>query len=195
MPTGQPESSLEPPVLLLAMPQVADPFFHRSVVLLAFHDDEGSFGLILNRPTDIKLQEVLDGMQIPWHGDPGALAYFGGPVQPQVGTILYAPTGNGGDGASTPILPGVEMSQDVSALEDLARKPPTSFRLFLGYAGWGSDQLLDEILRNDWLTAPPRRELLFDENPERLWESAVRSVGVDPATLPSWTAEEGTETN
>jgi putative AlgH/UPF0301 family transcriptional regulator len=80
---GEPtDDGLATPVLLVAMPQVLDPFFHRSVVLLLHHDDEGSFGLIVNRTTGITLAEILDGMDIEWQGPRDALAYFGGPVQP-----------------------------------------------------------------------------------------------------------------
>src|SRR4029453_13892232 len=84
-------SDLSTPVLLMAMPQVLDPFFHRSVVLLLHHEDEGSFGLIVNRPTGIKVSEILQGMDVGWRGREEAVAYFGGPVQPQLGTVLFAP--------------------------------------------------------------------------------------------------------
>ena len=68
-----------------------------------------------------------------------------------------------------------------------ASHPPSSFRLFLGYAGWSAGQLVEEILRNDWLTAPVQEELIFVAEPERAWDAALSSVGVDPAALPSWT--------
>src|SRR5215203_5454482 len=84
-------SDLITPVLLMAMPQVLDPFFHRSVVLLLHHEDEGSFGFILNRPTGIKVSEILKGMDVGWEGREGVVAYFGGPVQPQLGTVLFSP--------------------------------------------------------------------------------------------------------
>src|SRR5437016_11673551 len=84
-------SDLSPPVLLLAMPQVLDPFFHRSVVLLIHHEEEGSVGFILNRPTGIKVGEILKGMEVHWEGPDGAVAHFGGPVHPNTGTVLFAP--------------------------------------------------------------------------------------------------------
>ena len=58
-------------------------------MLLVHHDDEGSFGLILNRPTELKIADVLKGMKIDWGGNPEALAFFGGPVRPQLGTVIY----------------------------------------------------------------------------------------------------------
>ena len=90
------DSDLTTPVLLMAMPQVLDPFFHRSVVLLLHHEDEGSFGFIVNRPTGIKVGEILKGMDVGWRGREEAVAYFGGPVQPQLGTVLFAPVLAGG---------------------------------------------------------------------------------------------------
>src|ERR1700689_133937 len=84
-------ATLETPVLLLAMPQVLDPFFHRSVVLLVRHEDEGSLGFIVNRPTGIRVSEILKGMEIGWQGREDTVAFFGGPVQPSLGTVLFGP--------------------------------------------------------------------------------------------------------
>ncbi len=182
-------SELTAPVLLLAMPQVLDPFFHRSVVLLAHHEEGGSFGFIINRPTGIRVSEILSGMDVPWRGRDEAVAYFGGPVQPQLGTVLWSPEGAPplAETASE-IVPGVSITQHIGDLSTLAERPPVRFRLILGYAGWGSGQLLDEILRNDWLTAPVDTDLIFSAEPEGVWASGLRSVGVDPAALPSWTS-------
>jgi putative transcriptional regulator len=181
-------SDLSTPVLLMAMPQVLDPFFHRSVVLLLHHEEEGSFGFILNRPTGIKVSEILKGMDVGWSGREEAVAYFGGPVQPNLGTVLFAPVlpdGNPEDTA-TEVLPGVALTQHIGDLSRLAEAPPEQFRLILGYAGWGEGQLMEEILRNDWLTAPASSELIFAPDPEQVWGAALRSVGIDPTVLPSW---------
>jgi putative transcriptional regulator len=181
-------SDLSTPVLLMAMPQVLDPFFHRSVVLLLHHEDEGSFGFILNRPTGIKVSEILKGMDVGWSGRQEAVAYFGGPVQPNLGTVLFAPLAPDGDpeDTATEVLPGVALTQHIGDLSRLAEAPPDRFRLILGYAGWGEGQLMEEILRNDWLTAPASSELIFAPDPEQIWGAALRSVGIDPAVLPSW---------
>lgn len=181
-------SDLVTPVLLMAMPQVLDPFFHRSVVLLLHHEDEGSFGFILNRPTGIKVREILKGMEVGWSGGEEAVAYFGGPVQPQLGTVLFAPVlaESGPEDTATEVLPGVALTQHIGDLSRLAEAPPDQFRLILGYAGWGEGQLMAEIVRNDWLTAPASSDLIFAPDPEQVWDAALRSVGIDPAVLPSW---------
>jgi putative transcriptional regulator len=181
-------SDLTTPILLMAMPQVLDPFFHRSVVLLLHHEDEGSFGFILNRPTGIKVSEILKGMEVDWAGRAEAVAYFGGPVQPQLGTVLFSPVLAESDPEDTAseVIPGVALTQHIGDLSRLAEAPPDQFRLILGYAGWGEGQLMQEILRNDWLTAPVSGELIFAPDPEQVWGAALRSVGIDPAVLPSW---------
>ncbi len=179
---------IDPPMLLAAMPQVRDPIFHRSVVLLLHHDDEGSFGLIINRPTELLVTDILESMEIEWAGSREALAYFGGPVRPQLGTVLCsAPSDAQGLSAAAEIWPGVATTQHFGDLAVLAKDPPPHLRLVLGYAGWGEEQLMKEILRNDWLTAPVQDELIFHSQPADAWERTLQSVGVNPATLPSWT--------
>ncbi len=174
------------------MPQVADPFFHKSVILLLAHEDEGSFGFIVNRRTELKVAEILSDLKLPWGGGVEDLAQFGGPVQPQVGTVLFAAAGDELPPleAATEVFPGIHLTQHMGELATLAGRPPQRFRLLLGYAGWGSGQLVSEILRNDWLIAPVDPDLVFGGATEAVWEAAVSSVGVDPSTLPAWTATE-----
>lgn len=185
-------SGIETPTLLVATPQVQDPFFDHSVVLLLHHDDEGSFGFNLNRPTDLSIQEVLDGLEIPWKGGPESQAYFGGPVQPQLGSVLFRSSENEPlpdprmMATAAEVCPGIRMTQHVDDLALLASQPPPGFRLYLGYAGWGTGQLVDEILRNDWIIVPVINDLLFSSDPQGLWSHALRAAGVDPQTLPSW---------
>ncbi|MGE5233987.1 MAG: YqgE/AlgH family protein [Acidobacteriota bacterium] len=189
-------ADLKTPIILLAMPQVADPFFHKGVVLLLAHEEAGSFGFVINRQTGLLLSEVLKGLELAWGGDASAYAFVGGPVQPQLGTVLF---GTGTVELGRPvseILPGVGISQHLGDLETLAKSPPPAFKLLLGYAGWGAGQLVEEILRNDWLTAPATPDLVFATDPGQIWDAALRRVGIDPASLPSWTlAGDDTEAN
>ncbi|HEY2739123.1 MAG TPA: YqgE/AlgH family protein [Thermoanaerobaculia bacterium] len=187
-------SDLVAPVLLVAMPQVLDPFFHRSVVLLIQHEEEGSLGFIVNRVTGIKIDEILQGMDVGWQGSGEVVAHFGGPVQPQIGTVLFSP-GPVETEAATEVHPGIALTQHIGDLVRLAEMPPPQFRLLLGYSGWGAGQLIEEILRNDWLTAPVHSDLIFAADPDQVWAAALRSVGVDPAVLPSWTPDGGGETS
>jgi len=112
-------SDLQVPVLLVAMPQVLDPYFHHSVVLLVHHDDDGSFGFILNRATGIRISEILQGMELKWQGDPEAFAFFGGPVQPQLGSVLCSTESEDPPSeelSGTEIASGVYMTQHVGDL-------------------------------------------------------------------------------
>lgn len=217
-------STLETPLLLLAMPQVQDPFFHKSVVLLVhFEEGQGSLGFIVNRPLELTIAEILEDLEISWQGDPEARAFFGGPVSSEMGTLVYresdlfdgsgeesasadaasadaaeSPDGDGANGAgangsgraggangST-----MSFSQSVGDLDLVAHLEPGDYRLFFGYAGWGEGQLEEEILRNDWLIAPAREDLIFCDDPETAWRQAVQSVGIDPDQLPAWTSQE-----
>lgn len=180
--------NLETPVLLAAMPQIMDPFFDHSVILLVDHQEEGSFGLIVNRPTELTINEVLEGLDIEWQGDPDAMTHFGGPVQPQLGTILFRPDGGAPasmEQTSLEVSPGIHITQHIGDLSAIAERPPRSFRMLLGYAGWSGGQLEEEIARNDWLIAPIDDQILFET--EDLWTRVLGSLGIDPETLPSWT--------
>jgi putative transcriptional regulator len=175
-------------VLLLAMPQVVDPFFRRSVVLLLAHEEGGSFGFIVNRETELKVADILRDLELAWEGPPETLARFGGPVQPQVGSVLFAADEELPDlPSASEVSPGIRVTQNLTELGRLAVRPPTRFCLLLGYAGWGPGQLVAEILRNDWLTAPVDPALVFAEAATDAWERGLRSVGVDPESLPAWT--------
>ncbi len=190
---------LEPPVLLLATPRVLDPFFHKSVVLLLQHGDEGSLGFIINRATDIRVAEILDGLEVPWNGDAEAAAYFGGPVQPQLGTVLFRATEvdpiTVDRDTATELVPGLLMTQHVGSLATLASQPPGFFRLVLGYSGWGEGQLIEELARNDWLIALPTDELLYETSPETIWSRALEELGVEPDSLAVWGGDSETSVN
>lgn len=185
-----PTADLETPLLLAAMPQIQDPFFSHSVVLLIDHQPEGSFGLIINRPTELPVREVLDGLRIEWKGAEDAMTHFGGPVQPQMGTVLFHDETVGSTAvgeSSLEITPGIRLTQHIGDLSAIAAQPPSAFRLLLGYAGWGQGQLEQELERNDWLVAPLDVELLFSSDTQGVWNRVLDSLDIDPVTLPAWT--------
>ena len=187
---------LETPSLLIAMPQVLDPFFSRAVVLLAALEEGGeggSLGFVVNRPSQLKVDEVLRELDIEWLGGSDAPAFVGGPVQPEVGTVLLSLDGLTGleaDGI-TQIAPGVGATQNILALRTLARRAPDHMRLLLGHAGWAPGQLMQELTRSDWLTAPVEESIVFSREPKGAWSAALASLGIDPGALPSWTSGDG----
>ncbi len=184
-------SDLTAPSLIVAMPQVLDPFFHRSVVLLTAHEDDGSQGFVINRPTDLQIDRILEDMEIDWNGGADVPAFMGGPVHPQVGTILYLDEVPLYEDESIEIVPGLYCTQSIEVLRAFANSPPPQMRLVLGYAGWRPGQLLEEVQRHDWITAPLSSDFVFSNDPDEVWEKAVHSAGMDPSALPNWTDDAG----
>jgi putative transcriptional regulator len=179
------DSSLAP-TLLLAMPQMVDPNFARSVVLLCKHEREGAMGLVVNRRTDTRAADMVV-LDPPPKRDSGLEIWVGGPVEPQRGWLLlgYDP----GTAESLHIGEGMYLSASADVLrriiedgEDSA-KGALQHRFLLGYAGWGGGQLESELAASAWLTADVSKDLVFRTDPERMWETAIRSLGIDPYAL------------
>lgn len=173
------------PTLLVAMDSILDPNFRRTVVLMLYHsEDEGGFGLVLNRETDVSVASLCETIEIPWNGSDDAHVDWGGPVQPDHGWVLL-----GDDGVQSlevePVARGIRFSRSQNVLTEAASHPPPHFRIFLGYAGWDSGQLEREIAEGSWLVVPVDRHLVFETDAEQLWGAAVRSLGIEPATLVS----------
>ena len=171
------------PGLLLAMPQLPDPNFQRSVVLMIEHHGLGSFGLVVNRPTALPVVEVLTELEIGWHGSGDAVVWSGGPVEPQRGCVLYPRPPGGDPEQAVDVVPGIALSTSPDQLRELADDPPDHLRFLLGYAGWGPGQLEREMSEGSWLVAPATPELVFETPCERMWEAAIESLGIDPTTL------------
>jgi putative transcriptional regulator len=170
------------PTLLLAMPQMTDPNFARSVVLLCRHESEGAMGLVVNRRTTTKVSSVVE-LDPPLRTESPLEIWVGGPVEPERGWLLlgYDP------GAGETITVGRELHLSASAhvLRQLmeAANPSEESRFLLGYAGWSGGQLESELTASAWLTAPVSKAIIFGTPPERMWETAIRSLGVDPYAL------------
>ena len=171
------------PGLLLAMPQLGDPNFSRAVVLMIEHADSGSFGLIVNRQTQLPVMRVLEDLDITWNGKSDVLVWQGGPVMPQSGWLVHEPTDLIDPTDSVEVAPGIVLSTSNEQLQQLAKRPPHSMRFVMGYAGWGAGQLASELSEGAWLSAEATPEVVFHCEPERMWETAIRSLGIDPAAL------------
>jgi putative transcriptional regulator len=170
------------PALLLSMPQLIDPNFHKSVVLLCEHEPEGAFGLIVNRPSDIAAAAAvrLD----PPVDQPNELPLLlGGPVEPQRGWILTAQppehVEHRGLGA------GLFLSASPVLLRRalMARPLPKRTHVLAGYAGWGPGQLDTELAESAWLIMPVELDLIFEIPAAASWEMAIRRLGADPHLL------------
>ena len=170
------------PTLLLSMPQLVDPNFARSVVLLCEHAPEGAFGLVVNRPSDISAAEAVR-LEPPIQ-DPNDLPLLiGGPVDPQRGWILTAHPPDGVE--SKGVGAGLYLSASPVLLRRvlMARPLPKRTHVLAGYAGWGPGQLDAELAQSAWLTLPVELDLIFEIPAAASWEMAIRRLGADPHLL------------
>ena len=171
------------PGLLIAMPQLRDPNFDRSVVLMIEHRTEGSFGLVINRPTRTPIGDLLRSIDVDWQGTARDVAWSGGPVQPETGWILHEKA-DGLDSLGTrEILPGLFITSAPDALRELAKHPPRRVRFLLGYSGWGPAQLERELTETAWVNSDVDADFLFDTPAEQMWEAALRRMKVTPGAL------------
>lgn len=171
------------PSLLVAMSVIVDPNFRRSVVLMLEHDPEqGALGLVVNRASDFPMERLCADLGLDWRGDAEHLVDWGGPVQQETGWVLLGDEG-AAEVDAVALHPGIHWSRSRDALALVAARPALRSRIFLGYAGWGAGQLEREIAEGSWLVVPVTPSLVFECEKDALWEHAVRSLGIEPATL------------
>ena len=169
------------PALLLSMPQLDDPNFKHTVVLLCQHTTEGAWGLVLNRPTTTPAAQAVK-MDPPIDADNGLELWVGGPVEPERGCILLGEDPH--DDEAVEICEGVFISGSATLLRRLMEgQVPARTRLLMGYAGWGPGQLDAELRESAWLISDVATDLIFDVSAGAMWEAAIRRLGADPAAL------------
>ncbi len=171
---------------LIAMPGLADPNFSHAVAYICEHTKEGAMGIVINRPSELTLGEVLEhiGIDPSPRVDLSASIYEGGPVQPEHGFVVHAPVGAWDSSLKVTDDIAVTTSRDV--LSAIAHGEGPKRHLFaLGYAGWGAGQLEDEIANNAWLSGPADPAILFETGPEQRWTAAAALLGVDVNLLSS----------
>lgn len=170
------------PILLLSMPQMADPNFTRAVVLLCDYTEEGAFGLVVNRPMAEPAWTLIK-TEPPVRVDPNLRLWIGGPVDPQRTWVLMAEP-QGPDDEQREICPGLLLSVSHDLTLQLLQSPPSSkSRVVVGYAGWGPGQLDQELAASSWLTLDVDPHLIFSVPADRMWETAIRRLGADPSAL------------
>lgn len=166
--------------LLVALPTLTDPLFARTVALLCQHGEEGAMGVVVNRPSDYALGEVLRQMGIDCE-DPALLeqrVLAGGPVHPERGFVIH--DGTRGWDSSLAIADGLYVTTSRDILEAIASgEGPDHATVALGCAGWGGGQLEQELAENSWLTAPVQPGILYSLPLEQRWQAAAGGIGVD----------------
>ncbi|HMD63282.1 MAG TPA: YqgE/AlgH family protein [Stellaceae bacterium] len=160
--------------LLIAAPTIGDPRFAHTVILVVRHDNEGAFGIVINRPVGERPIAAL--LEATGDNDPGVggnvRVFAGGPVQPELGFVVHSAEYRR---AETVAVDGrVAMTASRQILLDIGHNQGPEKSLFaLGYAGWGPGQLDGELARHDWYTAPEEPKLLFDDDRDHLWDEAM----------------------
>ncbi len=169
------------PGFLIATPQLQDPNFEKAVVLMIQHSDEGSMGLIINKPSPLSFRELGESQGLtvaPTRAED--VIFLGGPVEQQRGFLLH-------DAASVEekleLLPGLFLSVTPEALEPLLTDATASLRFLLGYAGWGAGQLERELAEGAWLFCEASRGPVLDVAPHDAWAAVLERMGIAPGWI------------
>ncbi len=177
---------------LIAMPGLEDASFARSVVYLCEHSARGALGLVINKPSDIKLRNLFEKVDLPLDRDDLAAApvFQGGPVQTERGFVLHEAVHGEGQPdepvyASTLAIPGgLEMTTSKDVLEAMSTGAgPRRVLVSLGYAAWGEGQLESELAENSWLTVGADPAVIFDTPVEQRYDRALALLGLQAWTL------------
>ena len=173
---------------LIAMPQLEDEAFAKSVVYLCEHSARGALGLVINKPSDINLKKLFDKVDLPLHRkDLAATPVFqGGPVQTERGFVLHEAVFTAETKpdepvyASTMTIPGgLEMTTSKDVLEALSTGAgPRKVLVTLGYSAWGEGQLESELAENSWLTVEADLAVIFDTPVEQRYDKALSLLGL-----------------
>ena len=165
--------------ILFFMPSEEGPsYFTDSLIYMCDHNEHGSLGLIINRPLNLNLSDLFQGMKIETIGEHNSQAFLGGPVNP--GAIFILHTSDKIWKNSLKVTDEIFMSTDYEAIEDIARgNRPKYYILTLGYTGWGPEQLNGEISDNAWISFPGDRHLIFEVDPADQINEISNNVGYD----------------
>ena len=170
--------------LLVAMPQMRDPRFTRSVIYMCAHNAEGAMGLVINRLVgSITFPDMLEQLGIT-AGEHGRQikVHFGGPVDAGRGFVLHSDEYR--HEGTVAVVEGMALTATIDILKDIAGgHGPRRCLLALGYAGWGAGQLDAEIQANGWLTVPADADLVFEGDLDGKWERALGKIGVTRTQL------------
>jgi len=156
--------------LLISSPLLHDPNFRRTVVLMTHHDEEGAMGLVLSRPSEIRVADAVPELaDLPGAGEH---VYVGGPVQPEAVVVLLEHESEPVE--MTPIVGNVAFMPAGADLEEL---DAVRARVFAGYSGWGPGQLEGELEESSWIVVPAEPDDAFAEDPDELWRTVLHRKG------------------
>ena len=169
------------PAFVIAVPEMLDPNFSRTVVLLLQQGADGALGVVLNRETSLRLRDLCRDHDIDYAGPSDKRVRLGGPVQPEQGLVIYS--SDHSDPEGRPVGDRLRVSASTGTLSRLCRMERGRFHCFSGYAGWAPGQLEREINEGSWIVTPIDVSLVLDLPPDEMWEKALRDNGLDPAAI------------
>ena len=164
-----------PGILLIADPFLKDPHFMRTVIFICEHQEDGSFGFVLNK----QFEQTLDELMMGFEGFPIPI-YYGGPVQMDTIHFLhqYPEQVPGGH----EVVKGIYWGGDFEKLSEMVKNHKVDFnkvRFFIGYSGWSNGQLSNELKEKTWLTVASTRDLIFHQQPDNIWKDSLKHLGGD----------------
>ncbi|MCP4994411.1 MAG: YqgE/AlgH family protein [Gammaproteobacteria bacterium] len=165
---------------LIAMPRLQDSNFYQTVTYLCEHNSQGAMGIVINRPTELRLNDILDQLEIDTCDAKQCEQpiYAGGPVQTDRGFVLH--DGDSIWDSTLKITPEISVTTSKDILQAIARGDgPAHALIALGYAGWGEGQLERELGENTWLDGPADQQIIFDLKINQRWKAAAMLMGVD----------------
>lgn len=165
---------------IIAMPSLMDANFNQTVTYICEHNEDGAFGVVINRKSDITFDDIIFHMDIAPRTPPGApeTIYHGGPMQQERGFILHQPVGKWA--SSLKINDQLTLTTSRDVLEAIARNEgPEQAIIALGYAGWSPGQLEQEMADNAWLSCPAEEQIIFEVPAEQRWQAAADLLGID----------------
>ena len=168
---------------LIAMPNMVDPNFSRTLTFVCEHNERGALGIVVNRPIEVTLGALFRQVEISVEDSPltEQPVFYGGPVQFDHGFVLHRPVGTWKSTLPVGEI-GLTTSRDI--LEAMAAgRGPSDQLMALGYAGWAPGQLEDEIRRNGWLTVRADSSVIFSIPPDARYGAAMQALGISAANL------------
>ncbi len=166
---------------LVSTPQLDDPNFRQTVILICKHDDEGAMGIVVNRLSGHSAKDIFEQLEIVISNDVHTQipVHNGGPVFPELGLIIHTDKPSNWE-STVRIGDGLSLTSSKDILCDIARgEGPDRTLLSLGYAGWEPGQLEQEIYHNSWFTTPADHDILFAQDVNSKWEKAASLIGID----------------
>ncbi|SFM09889.1 YqgE/AlgH family protein [Nitrosomonas communis] len=169
---------------LIAMPNLNDPFFAKTLTYICEHNEHGALGLVINRPTELTVEKLFEQLGIPFTDSfpTERFVLFGGPVQIDSGFVLHQPIGKWKSTLAVNQTVGLTSSVDI--LEAIANcEGPEQMLVTLGYSGWAPGQIEQELAQNAWLTVPASSNIIFEMSFEERLPAAAESLGINFSNL------------